>query len=112
MPQFYNVLKGDMSIVGPRPWIPQYYENFNENQKQRLEVKPGIIGLAQVNGRRKINIFEKIDYDIKYVRNNNLWDDIKIIFKCVKVIVAKEEYANSEQYISNEIELLKERNNK
>ena len=100
-----------MSIVGPRPWIPEYYKNFDEKQKERLEVKPGIIGLAQVNGRRKIDIFEKIDYDIKYVRKHSLWQDIKIIFKCIKVIVAKEEFANSEQYISNEIEMLKSRNN-
>ena len=109
MPQFYNVLKGDMSIIGPRPWIPEYYENFNNRQKQRVNTKPGIIGLAQVNGRKKINIFEKIDYDIKYVNNIKLFLDIKIVIKTLKVVVSKEEYGNCDEYIYNEIEMLKKR---
>lgn len=112
LPQFFNVLKGDMSIVGPRPWIPEYYENFDERQKQRSDVKPGIIGLAQVKGRRRIDIFEKIDYDLKYVRKVSILQDIKIFFKCVRVLIAKEEYSNADAYISNEIDMLKERNNK
>lgn len=107
LPQFYNVLKSDMSIVGPRPWIPVYYENFNDMQKRRLEVKPGIVGLAQVNGRRSINIYEKIDYDIKYVENLNFFLDIKILVQSFKVIIVKEDIENSDEYIENEIELLK-----
>ncbi len=107
LPQFYNVLKGDMSIVGPRPWITLYYENFDAYQKRRLETKPGIVGLAQVNGRRKISVFEKIDYDIEYVDNLNFILDIKIILRSLKVIIVKEESENSKDYIKNEIEMLK-----
>lgn len=107
LPQFYNVLKGDMSLVGPRPWITSYYENFDTYQKRRLEVKPGIVGLAQVNGRRKISVFEKIDYDIEYVDNLNFILDIKIILKSLKVIIVKENSENSKDYIKNEIEMLK-----
>ena len=108
IPQFYNVLKGDMSIVGPRPWIPDYYENFNENQKERTEVKPGLVGLAQVNGRRKINVFDKINYDIKYVKKVSLWLDLKIIIRSLKIIVTKQNISNEpNSYIKNEIEMLK-----
>ena len=53
IPQFYNVLKGDMSIIGPRPWIPEYYERFNEEQKNRNNIKPGLVGLAQIHGRKE-----------------------------------------------------------
>lgn len=108
IPQFYNVLKGDMSIVGPRPWIPDYYENFNENQKERTGVKPGLVGLAQVNGRRKINIFDKINYDIKYVKKVSLWLDLKIIIRSLKIIVTKQNISSEpNSYIKNEIEMLK-----
>lgn len=107
LPQFYNVLKGDMSIIGPRPWIPEYYENFNDTQKQRVNIKPGIIGLAQVKGRRKISIYEKIDYDLKYVNNIKLFVDIKILIKSLKVLISHEEYGNSDEYIYNEIKMLK-----
>lgn len=110
LPQFYNVLKGDMSIIGPRPWIPEYYENFNDTQKQRVNIKPGIIGLAQVKGRRKINIYEKIDYDLKYVNNIKLFLDIKILVKSLRVLISHEEYGNSDEYIYNEIKMLKKGN--
>lgn len=112
LPQFYNVLKGDMSIVGPRPWIISYYENFDSYQKRRVEVKPGIVGLAQVNGRRKISVFEKIDYDVEYVDNLNFVLDIKILLKSLKVIIAKEECENSKDYITREIAMLKNQKEK
>lgn len=108
IPQFYNVLKGNMSIVGPRPWIPDYYNYFTEKQKERTYVKPGLLGLAQVNGRKKINVFEKINYDIEYVNNLSLWLDLKIALKSFKVIIAKENINEGENYINNEIEMLKE----
>lgn len=107
IPQFYNVLKGDMSIVGPRPWIPDYYENFNESQKERTYVKPGLVGLAQVNGRRTINVFDKINYDIKYVKKLNFWLDLKIIFKSLKIITTKQNMGEPNSYVNNEIEMLR-----
>ena len=110
LPQFYNVLKGDMSIIGPRPWIPEYYENFNETQKKRVDVRPGIIGLAQVNGRRNIDVFKKIEYDINYVENVSFLLDLKILFQSLKVVISKENFSNPNEYIANEIEMLKQAN--
>ena len=112
LPQFYNVLKGDMSIIGPRPWIPEYYENFNETQKKRVEVRPGIIGLAQIKGRRNIDVLKKIGYDINYIENINFLLDLKIFFQSIKVIISKEEFLNPNEYIYNEIEILKQNNQK
>ncbi|MBR3324853.1 MAG: sugar transferase [Clostridia bacterium] len=111
IPQFYNVLKGDMSIVGPRPWIPEYYNNFNEQQKKRTKVRPGLVGLAQVNGRNKINIFEKINYDIEYVNNVCFLLDIKIALKSFFVVAKKDYIGGDNYYIKKEIELLKKQNN-
>lgn len=110
LPQFYNVLKGDMSFIGPRPWIPEYYQNFNEEQKKRTNLKPGIIGLAQVNGRRNISVLKKIEYDINYVKNINFALDIKIVIKSISVLFSKEEFESSDEYIQNEIETLKKTN--
>ena len=107
IPQFINVLKGDMSLVGPRPWVPGYYENFNERQKTRVNVRPGLVGLAQVNGRKGINIFKKIEFDLYYVENLNLVLDLKIILKSLKVIVAKENPECVNGYVQREIEDLK-----
>ncbi|WP_121616389.1 sugar transferase [Virgibacillus halodenitrificans] len=83
LPQFLNVLKGEMSIIGPRPEIIDITKYYNETQKQRLMVKPGITGLAQVNGRSSMDHGEKIRHDLNYVRNFSIWMDMKI---CVKTI--------------------------
>jgi len=83
LPQLFNVLIGDMSLVGPRPEIPEITEQYNSRQKIRLSVRPGITGLAQVNGRSDINHGEKIEYDLEYVRNRSLWLDFKILVRTV-----------------------------
>lgn len=107
LPQFLNVLKGEMSIIGPRPWIPEYYKRFNNNQKRRTEVLPGIIGLAQVNGRNDIDIFKKINYDIEYVDNLSFILDIKIILlKSFKSIIIKEDMNKIEEHLYNELKEL------
>jgi lipopolysaccharide/colanic/teichoic acid biosynthesis glycosyltransferase len=112
LPQFFNVLKGDMSIVGPRPWIPDYYERFNEKQKDRNIIRPGLVGLAQINGRKKINIIDKIDYDLSYVKKIRFIEDIKIIIKSFKVIISKEEINTKNNYIKKELEQLEKFNQK
>ena len=90
LPQFVNVLKGDMSFIGPRPWIVEYFERFNEEQKRRLNVKPGITGLAQAKGRNGLTIFQKIQYDLEYVDNISFIMDLKIIIKTVEVVLKAE----------------------
>lgn len=87
LPQFINVFKGEMSLVGPRPEILPISDRYNEHQRRRLEVKPGITGWAQANGRSEMNHGEKIKHDIYYVDNFSIWLDIKILFKTVKIVV-------------------------
>jgi len=104
--QVFNIIKGDMSWIGPRPWIPSYYENFTEYQKRRVEVLPGLTGLAQASGRNNLSIFEKIDYDIKYVDNISLKMDIKIIFLTVKCVLSKSGAELSKSGIKDELDQL------
>ena len=106
LPQFINILKGDMSFVGPRPWIPDYFERFTNIQKKRVDVKPGMIGLAQVNGRNNIDIFKKIDYDIEYINNLNFLLDVKIIFKSFRIIIVHEDVNTIEEHLNKELQLL------
>ncbi|MEZ2457716.1 sugar transferase [Salinicoccus roseus] len=90
LPQFFNVLKGEMSIVGPRPEIIQITAHYDKEQKRRLETKPGITGWAQVNGRSDMNHGKKIEYDLWYVENENFFLDIKILWlTLVQVIRGK-----------------------
>ena len=87
IPQLFNVIVGQMSFVGPRPWIVEYWDNMNERERQRSRVRPGITGLAQVKGRNGISIFEKIRYDLVYVDNFSLKQDIKIILMTMKTVI-------------------------
>lgn len=90
LPQLFNVLKGEMSIVGPRPEITQITYHYDGEQKKRLEVKPGITGWAQVNGRSDMNHGKKIEYDLWYINNESFWLDMKIIWMTfVQVIKGK-----------------------
>ncbi|RXI38895.1 lipid carrier--UDP-N-acetylgalactosaminyltransferase [Malaciobacter mytili] len=94
LPQLFNVLKGDMSFVGPRPLLVEYIDLYNDKQKRRHTVKPGITGWAQVNGRNAISWEEKFDYDIWYVDNQSFWLDIKILWRTF-LKVAKRSGINS-----------------
>ncbi len=108
LPQLINIIKGNMSFIGPRPWIPEYYEYFTDEQKKRANVLPGISGLAQVNGRNGINIFEKIDYDLQYIENMGIIQDVKIVFATIKAVFLKENAEITEEEIKCEIRNLKE----
>lgn len=90
MPQLLNVLKGDMSIVGPRPQMKDFLDHYSEHQMRRHEVKPGMTGLAQVSGRNNLSWEEKFDLDVEYVDTHSIWLDFKIMFKTVKVMLKKE----------------------
>lgn len=110
IPQLINIAKGDMSFIGPRPWIPDYYENMNDNQRHRCDVRPGLTGLAQCNGRNAITIFDKINYDLKYIKNYSLKQDIKIVFLTIKTVFSKEAADAGKNTIQNELEDLKNSN--
>ena len=86
LPQLFNILMGDMSIVGPRPAIPHEVAEYNEYQKQRLLVKPGLTCIWQVSGRNSIGFDEWVDMDLEYIEKRNLWMDVKLIFKTVGVL--------------------------
>jgi lipopolysaccharide/colanic/teichoic acid biosynthesis glycosyltransferase len=90
IPQLINVIKGDMSLVGPRPLLTEYLSLYNDYQKRRHEVKPGITGWAQVNGRNAISWKQKFEYDIWYVDNVSLRIDLKILFLTLKKVFRSE----------------------
>ncbi len=90
IPEFINVLKGEMSLIGPRPLLVEYLERYNDEQKRRHDVRPGITGWAQVNGRNAISWEEKFRYDVEYVDNLTFFLDVKIVFLTIKKIVVKE----------------------
>lgn len=108
LPQLFNILKGEMSFIGPRPWIPEYYEWFTDEQKGRSNVLPGISGLAQVKGRNGIDIFKKIEYDLEYVNKISLLMDIKCIWLTVVTVFKKDNAEISEKGIKEEINELRE----
>jgi lipopolysaccharide/colanic/teichoic acid biosynthesis glycosyltransferase len=91
LPQLWNVLKGDMSLVGPRPPLPREVREYNSYHKQRLLVTPGCTGLWQVSGRNHMNFEQMVGLDIHYISNRNLIFDIKIIFKTIKVLVGTDD---------------------
>ena len=90
IPQLFNVLIGDMSLVGPRPLLVSYLGRYNDFQKRRHEVKPGVTGWAQVNGRNAIDWDQKFAYDVEYVDNQSFWFDMKILLKTVKKVFVSE----------------------
>lgn len=90
LPQLWNVLKGDMSLIGPRPLRTYYLPLYNETQKRRHEVRPGITGWAQVNGRNAISWKEKFEYDVYYVDNLSFWFDLRILFLTIKKVFQRE----------------------
>lgn len=90
LPELFNVLKGDMSFIGPRPLLVRYLPLYNERQKHRHDVRPGITGYAQVNGRNAITWEEKFEKDVWYVEHISFWTDVKILFKTVSVVLGKQ----------------------
>lgn len=90
LPEIWNIVKGDMSIVGPRPLLVQYLPLYNEKQKHRHDLRPGFTGHAQVNGRNSISWEEKFDLDVWYVQNVSLLLDIRIILQTVKIVIKRD----------------------
>lgn len=96
IPELWNVLKGDMSLVGPRPLLMQYLPLYTDHQNRRHEVRPGITGWAQVNGRNAISWEQKFDYDVWYVDHQSLWLDVKILFSTLQKVLKREGIAAGE----------------
>lgn len=90
MPQLINVLKGDMSVVGPRPMLKEFVELYSPEQARRLEVRPGMTGLAQISGRNELDYEERFKCDVWYVDHHNVFVDFKIMFKTVSVMTNRE----------------------
>ncbi|TXD67868.1 sugar transferase [Aequorivita lipolytica] len=108
LPQLLNVLKGDMSFVGPRPLLPEYLPLYNKTQRIRHQVKPGITGWAQVNGRNAISWEQKFDYDVWYVEQQSFVLDLRILFMTVKKVfksegVTQQGEATTQYFKGNEI---------
>lgn len=99
MPQLLNVIKGDMSIVGPRPQLSEFVEHYTTHQMRRHEVKPGMTGLAQVSGRNNLSWEEKFDLDVEYVEKSSMFLDFKIMFKTVEVMLKKEGIDSPDQAV-------------
>jgi undecaprenyl phosphate N,N'-diacetylbacillosamine 1-phosphate transferase len=101
LPQLFNVIKGDMSLIGPRPLLPEYLPLYNKDQQRRHEIKPGITGWAQVNGRNAISWDKKFEYDVWYVDNISFFLDIKVLFLTIHKVL-KREGINTEGMVSTE----------
>lgn len=97
LPQLINVIKGDMSLIGPRPLLPEYLELYSAEQQKRHLLKPGITGWAQVNGRNAISWTKKLEYDVWYVEHVNLVLDIKILFKTIGKVLKSEDINTDNQ---------------
>ncbi len=108
IPQLFNILKGEMSFIGPRPWIPEYYKNMNNIQKHKYDITPGLTGLAQVSGKNQINVSKKIEYDLLYIKNYSLIQDIKILLLTIKTLLKNTDYKNGKQTIKEELEELRQ----
>lgn len=106
LPQLFNIIKGEMSFIGPRPWIVDYAKLFTKHQRRRLDVLPGITGLAQCSGRNNLNIKDRINIDVEYVNNVSLKLDIYIFFKTIKCVLKGEGFSNSKSAIHEELRVL------
>ena len=107
VPQLINVLKGDMSFIGPRPWIPEYYKHMNSEQRQRVAIRPGITGLAQAKGRNTLTINAKINYDLEYVSNISFKEDVKVVLLTALAVLEKAEHTIDKHGIEGELEVLR-----
>ena len=101
LPQLWNVLKGDMSLIGPRPLLPRYLALYTPEQARRHEVRPGITGWAQVNGRNNISWTDKFKYDVWYVDNYSFLLDIKILFRTIKNVILKKGIDSGEEKVGS-----------
>ena len=99
LPELINIIKGDMAIVGPRPLLVEYLPYYSEEEKHRHDVRPGLTGLAQVNGRNAISWEEKLKYDTEYIKKISFYSDLKIIFKTIKKTIKREDILMGNEFV-------------
>ena len=99
LPELINIIKGDMAIVGPRPLLVEYLPYYTEEEKHRHDVRPGLTGLAQVNGRNAISWEEKLKYDTEYIKKISFYSDLKIIFKTIKKTINREDILMGNEFV-------------
>lgn len=99
LPELINIIKGDMAIVGPRPLLVEYLPYYTEEEKHRYDVRPGLTGLAQVNGRNAISWEEKLKYDTEYIKEISFYSDLKIIFKTIKKTIKREDILMGNEFV-------------
>ncbi|WMI67266.1 sugar transferase [Mangrovimonas sp. YM274] len=102
LPQLWNIIKGEMSLIGPRPLLPRYLPRYNDKQKHRHDIRPGLTGWAQVNGRNTLSWEQKFEYDLWYVENVSLLLDVKILYLSFKKVLQKEGVYSVENDITPE----------
>jgi lipopolysaccharide/colanic/teichoic acid biosynthesis glycosyltransferase len=107
LPQFWNVLQGDMTLVGPRPLLPEYLPRYTSRQRRRHEVRPGITGWAQIHGRNELAWETKFEYDMWYVEHRSLWLDLKILGVTVKQVlrrdgISQQGHATAQEFLGTE----------
>lgn len=107
IPQLINVLRGEMSFIGPRPWITAYYDAMNSEQRKRYSVRPGITGLAQAYGRNSLSIHQKIAYDLEYVENLSFMMDARVIAVTIRTLFHKSTHDIDKNGIHNELDILR-----
>lgn len=107
LPQLINIIKGDMTFIGPRPWIRECYNYFTPFQKKRNLVKPGLTGLAQVSGRKDLNILKRIEIDVEYVQRISLLLDLKIVAKTILVVLNSTDNTHNNYTVEDEMRDLK-----
>ena len=109
LPELFNIIKGDMSLIGPRPLLVKYLDHYNDHDKRRHEVRPGLTGLAQVSGRNAMSWKAKFEKDVEYVDHITFWMDVKIVFLTVKKTLVREgiEFKEGHQSIMDYFETSK-----
>ena len=108
LPEFMNILKGDMSIVGPRPLLVRYLPFYNAKERVRHSVRPGLTGLAQINGRNNLNWDERLKLDVEYVNHINFIDDCKIILKTVGKVLRRSDVLSGDQLVMKDLDIERE----
>ena len=109
LPELFNILKGDMSLVGPRPLLVRYLDRYDAKQRRRHEVRPGLTGLAQVRGRNRVSWQDRFRMDVEYVDHISFWTDVRILLDTVRTVAAREGIssetaATMEEFMGNEVE--------